>query len=210
MKVIMKGILPFQEKNFFFPIREKADYVRLILNTIQYLLIEKELEDLDLDECQSQLRVVVDKMSRVFLYRNGKYFSVSFPFIILLDSNNDIEEITTYEGIKIDSQNVSFANSILNDGSFQLNQSLVDFYLESTAFESTGLDLLEKIFHSEPAYIRYDHDPQREDGKLHPLDHLDVNYSSYGTYKIGLNNIITEDYFENLINLNTDCSFLED
>lgn len=210
MKVITQGILPFQEKDFFFPIRDKEDYVKLVLNSLKYILIANDIEEVNLDECNSKMKVLVDRMSRLFFYQEGKYFSVSFPFTMLLDNDNNIVEISTFTGIIIDNQCVSSASSILNDGLFQFNQSLVDYYIESTNVESIGIDLLEIIFHSEPAYIRYDHDPDREDGKLHPLHHLDINYSSYGTYKLGLDKLIIEKYFEDVVNINTDCSFLED
>ncbi|MFC4636079.1 hypothetical protein ACFO3O_19370 [Dokdonia ponticola] len=210
MKEITIGILPFQEKDFFFPIRDKVDYVKLILNSTQYLLLSNDIEEVDLKECNSKLKVVIDRMSRLFFYQKGKYFSISFPFILRLDDDDKILEITTFTGTIIDSQSVSMASAVLKDGIFQLSQSLIDYYLEASKVESYGIDLLETIFHSEPAYLRYDYDPEREDGRQHPLNHLDVNYSSYGTYKLGLNNEIIENYFENVVNINTDCSFLDD
>ena len=210
MKVITQGILPFQEKDFFFPIRDKEDYVKLILNSLKYILIANDIEEVNLNNCNSKMKVLVDRMSRLFFFQEGKYFSISFPFTMILDDEDNIVEISTFTGTIIDSQCVSLANSILKDGLFQLNQSLVDYFIESTSVESIGIDLLEIIFHSEPAYIRYDYDPERENAKLHPLNHLDINYSSYGTYKLGLGGIINERYFENLADINTDCSFLDD
>lgn len=106
---------------------------------------------------------------------------MSFPFTMLLYDDNNIIEISNFTGVIIDSQCVSLASSMLKDGLFQLNQSLVDYYIESNNVKSIGIDLPEIIFHSEPVYIRYDHDPDREDAKRHPLHHLDINYSSYGT-----------------------------
>lgn len=76
--------------------------------------------------------------------------------------------------------------------------------------ESLGLSLLEEILRFEPSYIRYDNDPYNENGKLHPLHHLDINYSTYGTFKIGFNNSISSNYFENFQNTNTDCSYIAD
>jgi hypothetical protein len=210
MKIIEKGILPFQEKDFFLPIRDKEDYVRLILNSLQYILIGNDIEEVKLDDCNSKMKIVIDRMSRLFFYQEGKYFSVSFPFTLLLDGDNNIIEVSTFTGTIIESESVSMASSILKDGVFQLNQSLVDYYIESTNVESIGIDLLEIIFHSEPAYLRYDHDPDRVNAKLHPLNHLDINYSSYGTYKLGLNNLINENYFEKVVDTKTNCSYLDD
>ena len=61
----------------------------------------------------------------------------------------------------------------------------------------------------EPAYIRYDYDPDNEKGKLHPLYHLDLHYSQYSTFKIGLFDKIAGDFFEDIHNVKTDCIFIE-
>ena len=98
--------------------------------------------------------------------------------------------------------------SILDDEQFILNPSLTDFYIESNIIDTNGILILEEIFLSEPAYIRYDHDSDNENGKLHPLNHLDVNYSAYGTFKLGLENLMVENYFEDVLNIKTDCSYL--
>ena len=66
MKIIEKGILPFQEKDFFLPIRDKEDYVRLILNSLQYILIGNDIEEVKLDDCNSKMKIVIDRMSRLF------------------------------------------------------------------------------------------------------------------------------------------------
>ena len=70
--------------------------------------------------------------------------------------------------------------------------------------------LLEEMLSFEPGYIRYDIDEQNENGTLHPLHHLDVNYSAYGAYKIGLNAKLVNGYFENILDISTDCCFLSD
>jgi hypothetical protein len=91
-----------------------------------------------------------------------------------------------------------------------LNPSLIDFHIEPNSNESLGLFLLEEIFQFEPSYIRYDNDPDNENGKLHPLNHLDINYSQYSTFKQGLNETISQAYFKNLQNTKTECIFLTD
>jgi hypothetical protein len=154
------------------------------------------------------MKLLVDKMSRLFFYKEKKYFSLSFPFTTLID-NNKVTKITTLTGKSISNQSLSSALLVLNDEQFKLNPSLLDYYIQANNGESIGISILEEIFQSEPAYVRYDHDIDNEDGKKHPLNHLDINYSSYGTYKLGLNNIIIESNFEDVLNINTDCSYLD-
>ena len=206
MKVIEKDILLFQEKDFAIPIRDKTDYAKIIVIAAKILLIDYLPDVL---KCKSKIKLVIDKMSRLFFYKNEKFYSVSFPFNVKIE-NNVITEITSYSGRKLDNQSISSIISILDNPEFKLNPSPVDFYSQTNDIDEHSISLLEEIFRFEPAYIRYDNDPVNENGNKHPLHHLDFNYSSYGTFKFGLKNIPDESYFQNLLNINTDCSFLED
>ncbi len=207
MKIVIKDILPFQERHFFFPIREKTDYIRLLVYGARQLLLEIETGE---TKVSSNMKLIVDKMSRLFFYKEKKYFSISFPFLTTLDDMNNVIELTTYTGKRLDSQSISSVISIIDSEHFKLNPSLIDFYIEPYGIESSGLMLLEEIFQFEPSYIRYDNDPENEKGKLHPLNHLDFNYSQYSTFKFGLPKEISSEYFENLQNIKTDCSFVID
>lgn len=205
MKVITKDILPFQENDFFLPLRDKINYARLIVLAARLLLLDYEIQT----RVTSSMKLVVDKMSRLFFYKDNKYFSVSFPFTVLIDEN-DVITITTYSGRLVDNKSISDVISILEDEQFKLNPSPIDFYSGTNIHEYKGFLLLEEILQFEPAYIRYDMDAPNQKGKLHPLHHLDINYSSCGSYKLGLYHVIDAEYFENILNINTDCSFLTD
>jgi len=47
-----------------------------------------------------------------------------------------------------------------------------------------------------------------ENGKMHPLYHLDVNYSSGASYKIGLYNELQIEEFKEILDITTDCLYL--
>jgi hypothetical protein len=205
MKLIEREIFPFQEKYFFLPVRDKIDYAKLIIYSTRYLLINVSIDNI---ECNSKMKLLIDKMSRLFFYKQTKYFSVSFPFSVQVDKNR-IADISTLSGKVVDSQSISSVISILEDPKFKLNPSLTDYYIESDTGDSDGIMILEEIFQSEPAYIRYDVDPKNENGKLHPLNHLDINYSTYGTYKIGLEKHIEKLSFDDFLNIRSDCFFLK-
>ncbi|WP_395972963.1 hypothetical protein [Chryseobacterium cucumeris] len=206
MKIIEKKILEFQENSFFSPIRNKTDYVKVLMLGARQLLLDIDNEDAS----SSKMRLVIDKMSRLFFYKEKKYFSISFPFTVIYNEDQNIE-INSYSGKKIDNKSISAIISIVDSPEFKLNPSIIDFYIEpNNIVDSNGLFLLEEIFMFEPSYVRYDNDPDNENGNLHPLNHIDLNYSQYSTFKIGLNQNISEIYFENLHNIKTDCSFLTD
>lgn len=206
MKIVEKIIPKFQEDLFFSAIRDKKDFAKLLAVSARNLLIDFEEIGAVVSECK--MKLVVDKMSRLFYFKEDKYFSVSFPFTVLIDKGHVID-IKTLSGKKVDNKSISAIISILEEEQFQLNPSLLDLYIASSELSSLGVELLEEIFQSEPCYIRYDNDPKNEKGALHPLNHLDINYSAYGSYKIGLSKVIPLANFEDVLNINTDCSFLQ-
>lgn len=206
MKILEKHIPSFQEDNFFSPIRDKVDFARIILFSARLLLLESEI---DSEKNPAYLKLIVEKMSRLFFYTENKYFSIAFPFKMLI-VDNCISNLQTHSGFEIDNQIISESLSILLDGQFALKPSLVDYLWRTDETDNPGIYLLEQIFQFEAAYIRYDIDPKNENKKLHPLIHFDVNYSSQGTYKLGLESKIIAAGFENLLNIQTDCYFLSE
>ena len=57
-------------------------------------------------------------------------------------------------------------------------------------------------------YIRYDIDPEHENGKLHPLYHLDICLDNSATYKIGLNQEIRFDNFKDILDTATESWYI--
>ena len=106
---------------------------------------------------------------------------------------------------------ISNAISILDDVQ---HDSIIDVYEsrdEEDAFMNIeAYKLVEYFWAHEPCYLRYDYDPKSYNGKLHPLNHLDVNISLKGSYKLGLRAKLTPYVFEDIINKNTDCYYLFD
>jgi hypothetical protein len=69
----------------------------------------------------------------------------------------------------------------------------------------------------EDGYIRYDmnevgYKEAKEKGfeHRHPLNHLDVFYTSKATFKLGLKKAIINDEFIDYLNIKTDCKYLQD
>lgn len=206
MKIIERPILSIQEDTFFSPVRDKIDYIRLITLSARHLLLN--IPDDGTATCR--LRLLVDKMSRLFFYKDQKYFSVSFPLLVSVTDDGEINALTTYTGSKFDSKAISGVISVLNDPGFETDTSFVNFFLNQDHSDMSDIHLLEELYQSEPSYVRYDCDPTNVSGNIHPLHHLDVNYSQYGTFKLGLSAEIDNAYFENLQNIRTDCIFLKD
>jgi hypothetical protein len=206
VKIIVKNILAFQEAHFFAPLRDKVDYARLIAYSARNLLLDY---DMGTSPTGGYMKLIVDKMSRLFFYAEKDYlFSVSFPFTVRI-ANGKIAAVASYSGKEVDNRSISHIISVLESEKFKLNHSLLDYYIETDTLDHEPFLLLEEILQFEPTYIRYDNDPRNEDGKLHPLHHLDINYSPYGTYKLGLDNAIADGYLEDMLNIETECFYIK-
>ena len=68
-------------------------------------------------------------------------------------------------------------------------------------------ELLLYLLSFESGYLRYDHDEDenREDPILHPVDHIDLFYSSNSTFKIGLQDRIDVDDLKSILSINEKC-----
>lgn len=153
---------------------------------------------------------------RLFFYSRDKFFSVAYPFLVSIQDKK-VNDIKTLNGKNLDSYAISSALAILKDDNFIRNPSLTEFYIgwnETDSFEldiniDLGIAILEEIFQFEPSYIRYDYDQKHEKGKKHPLNHFDICYSSHGTFKIGLEKRIDSNFFEDILDLSTDCIYIK-
>lgn len=195
-------IYKWQAANFFAPIRDKSDYARVLAFGIKLLLIPEKLHE---KPPVAKMKLKIDRMSRLFFYQASKFFSISFPFTVSEPLGNPIE-VYSYSGRIIDHKITSDIIAITGNENFRMNQSFIEF--STTPYEDYSFDTLmviEEIFRHEPGYVRYDVDPKNENGKLHPLIHFDFNYSQYSTFKLGSTKAVTENDFENMLNVKTDC-----
>ena len=214
MKLFNLSLNKLQERELFYPIYNKLDYARLLLLSSRYIL----LDTISSVSSTSFLNLKIDKSKRLYFHSEKKFFSIAYPCSVVIDDET-IVEIKTLKGIPLNYYSISSALSILKDESFINNPSLTDFYInynpttdllfENTVSVDLGISLLEEIFQYEPSYIRYDYDEENENGKLHPLNHFDICYSSEGVFKIGLNCKIDFEFFEDILDTNTDCIFIE-
>ena len=73
---------------------------------------------------------------------------------------------------------------------------------------SNSFRLVLQLLSMELGYIRYDYDEEHENGDLHPLCHFDINYSTKGTYKLGLRGRIEKKEFIDLLDSKTKCYYV--
>lgn len=213
--MVLRKIELYENKKFSQTLKQHKDYTRVLLEITRKLL--SNYDSLDVDEksifLQPYLKLIIDKQSRVFIYISAdKFYSLAYPCQVEIDQiTKHVNSIYTTSGINCTFELISNAISILDDVQYN---SIIDVY-ESRDEENASMNieaykLVEYFWAHEPCYLRYDYDPKSDNGKLHPLNHLDVNISLKGSYKLGLGAKLTPYVFEDIINKNTDCYYLFD
>lgn len=197
-----------QVESMFKPVRDRKQVVELLLNTMRLFLLQPLPRPLKIS---GLLELRISKMSRLFFFSENKHFSIAFPFIAKL---NDDGVLAFYNdsGFEISSKTLSEITAIIDSGYDLDNGSFVDFYdsFEESLVESPNFwTVFLKLMTFEEGYIRYDYDEEHENGDLHPLNHLDIFYSSKPTFKIGLRGRYQKDYLVNLVNRETNCVYLD-
>lgn len=211
-----------------YPIRKKEDLLRIVFEISSYLLIE----DKPIDRHLGEFVVKIDKMSRVFItfkenMEENKHFSFLYPFF--LSTSLEEESVSIFSSgnrIPIDNRALSLLKSIVATGWFSddgeiSSGCLLDHYemlersimelgiVESGYIEDIWL-VIKDLLLMDFGYLRYDYDPDpdRLHENMHPLYHLDINYDTGTTFKIGLNTKCVQADFIDMLDTKTNCRFL--
>lgn len=197
-------------------IRKNKDIVLMLLEAIQLINIsEYSVDDID---CPKKIILCIDKMSRIIFSYKDKIISFHFPFVVneynkklKMSMPNRIEELDAYVISLLKSifiREIDYSASIYN-----FIEIIMDKFTEDST-EKSNQEFIEALIHylivTEYGYLRYDHGIERANGLLHPEHHLDINYSSNSTYKIGLNGSIDSNYFVDLLDSKTNAKFIYD
>lgn len=193
-------IPPYKINIFSKPIRNKNDCVSILLETVENFIYHNEA----IKEIQNNTMLLEN--GRLFVFLENKYFSIKFPFKIKIE-----EEIKFYiNNIELNSKILSAIRyAFLN-----ISNSIRDIlYQIEKEYEQINKDEIEEIIIAmlllDDGYLRYDHDAKNENGKLHPLDHLDIFYTN-NSVKLGLRDRLSQKNFVKIISKKYDeCCYLE-
>lgn len=205
-------------KNLFFPkkrIKTKIQIINILLEASRYILSNPVVKN---EDSKGEIKLVINKMSRLFFVSDKKSYSIVFPFKIYEENKEFI--LSFHNNLDIDSQLIAQTKSIINCNGFDDNCVLgfADNIYEIVNDE-TNQDLwffVRELMLLEDGYIRYDNDPEgyaeavkKGEPHKHPLDHYDLFYSNGATFKIGLEQDISAKQFIDLLNRQTDCKYLK-
>ena len=206
-------------------IRNKFSLISLLLNiyTKEFLAEVKGHHNLKIVFQEEK------KISRIFLKEIGNAQIQSFhtPFKII-ENNNDAYELRLESSVvpcNISSVEISFLKCFFNrvDSFYTTIENFYDAFLSTLDSFAENSDicisdskqadywkLILYLIEFEPGYVRYDYDEEHYIPKIHPIHHLDINFSNNATYKIGLYNSLSIDLFLELVNKETDCFFIHE
>ncbi|AFU67754.1 hypothetical protein P700755_000750 [Psychroflexus torquis ATCC 700755] len=205
-------------KDIFFPkerLKNKIQIINILLEASRYILSNPEVKK---EDAKGEIRLVIDKMSRLFFVSDKKSYSIIFPFKIYQEE--DQFSLSFHNNIEIDSYLITQTKSAINCNGFE-DHCVLGFAdtIHDIVNDETNEDLwffVRELMLLEDGYIRYDNDPNgfaiaKEKGvpHKHPLDHYDLFYTNAATFKIGLEKDISTEQFIDLLNRQTDCYYLK-
>ena len=196
----------FQASRLVGSFRGKKDVIALWMNAIKLISVYAEPAK---EQVSGHLVLHVDKMSRLFIETGTKSFSVSFPFSIY-EKDHGLE-FGTSACPEVDSKVTSDILSLINGQDVFSSGNVLEFadpLIELTGDQDLVWQLLRDLMLVDDGYIRIDHDPDNENGALHPLDHIDIFYSQSATFKIGLGVRVGLDTFHDILNIKSNCHYL--
>lgn len=207
-KEFVFDISEWQGKEIFKVVRDKKDILTILFNTIKYI---KYRDEIDAKKKIGTITLKVSKMSRFFFFSDDRNFSINCPFTVREEEDGVVGFYSSVLGKEIDSVDISNVLSLFN-GIKVIDETCVLEFADKISNMSGAQvhywNFVKSILLIETGYLRYDHDPDRENGNLHPLKHLDVFYSTGVTFKIGLEDTVESNCIEDILDIETDCHFL--
>ena len=122
--------------------------------------------------------------------RDSGYFSLAIPFQLIANANGIS---FNYDAIRepISGRIVSILKNALltSKDQFFSHEDIILSLVENfglEVYEATSYcDAFMNLLSEDHGYFRFDHDPQRENGHIHPLYHFDFFLKNSSTVKIG-------------------------
>ncbi len=201
---------------YFNPIRTKQDIILLLINCIKYITSVKLADLAHQAEDELALEVHIDKMKRLLIKSENSIHTFHFPFHL---SEAEGKLSVWYKEYELDSKVTTILKSIFSrDCTFRLStdetfdmhfEVMREFGVNDLPTINMYWEMMMYMIEFEPGYVRYDYDLERSSGKIHPINHLDINYSRESTFKIGLKTTLTCTQLLDILDTNTNCKFIK-
>lgn len=196
----------YQAANLVSAFREKTNIILFWMRAAKTILSFVEPMP---DQVHGKMLVCTGKMHRIFVESDGKVFSTALPFSV--KKTDGFYSCTLRSGIDLSSKLSSEIIAALSTtASFQNKEvfGFADDIMGISDDPDTLWAALSELVNSDDGYLRFDHDPDREDGRRHPLNHIDIFFSQSATFKLGVVEKLEIDALSDLLNVQTDCHYL--
>lgn len=204
MKIKYFAIPKIAVDEFGFAIRNKTDYYKLLFKSIQLILASTPTTR----PSNNVMVLHIDKTSRLIYKTTTRLFSINFPFT-LIENGNDLE--ICLHGSKIDSRLCSRLICLLDDVSMNMEDLLEKIYEDVPSFwVKEIIEILSELNKTDSGYVRFDDDPENEDGKKHPKFHFDFFFDTATNVKVGLTEQLSLKQFTEILDLSKNCWYLKD
>lgn len=186
-------------------IKSKAQIIQILITSMKIVLTDFSTPDENIGQFSIKDEGIIKRIYFTILDKENKvmkHFSFIFPFSIIITEktinfklvNRDIMiDLYILEILNTLSKNNWFSDSNENNyDSFTAFEHYIDLIGEFSPDQATEAEIwsvIQKLLTFEPGYLRYDYDLENFKDKVHPLHHLDVNYSEIGTFKLGLQDV---------------------
>lgn len=196
-------------------LKSPLDYINMVLQIIEHILSWPGPETEDLIKMPYLLIESNKKSQRAYIVKDNQIVSFAFPFQVYekYNSSSKLNEWhVRYKDLDVSTSVLSRSRGLFSD--YDTYKDTRSFSEIATAQNLTETDtllairLFEMLMLTEPAYVRYDNDPNCANGLKHPINHFDHNFVDGFHYKIGLHNRIKLSQIEDMINKDTDCWFV--
>ncbi|MFV0513969.1 MAG: hypothetical protein ACK5MY_10120 [Jhaorihella sp.] len=196
----------YQAANLVSAFREKTNIILFWMRVAKTILSFVKPKP---DQVRGTMLVCTGKMHRVFVENQGKMFSTALPFSV--KNADGFYSCTLRSGIDLSSKLSSEIIAALSTTASFTNSEVLGFADDIMGISDDPDTLwaaLSELVNSDDGYIRFDHDPDRVDGRRHPLNHVDIFFSQSATFKIGVAEKLKIDALSDLLNVQTDCHYI--
>jgi len=191
----MGKIINFEMETYIYnlaskPFRTKKELILLILNTIKIIIT-----NIKFNNPKGKIILKVERMNRLFYEVEDKVFSIQFPFFIQMQDNTTFRIYDNDTGIDIDNKINSLLIGIFEKYDLEIitfEEFFTELFLTADEGENIQPEILWKLIK-----------------KLLLFEIGYFNYDSNSTYKIGLNDKINIEHLIDIVDINSECSFLD-
>ena len=204
-EIISIPLQPHTIRLFTEKISNNYEYASLIVKVCRYYYDNYGLIKRTSLECE-HIKIVFGRCVRCFIYiSKDKYISFYFPF-----RESSSLNCLKYRDYNVDSREVAEISRLLAQlKDDNIYSAYIDNGNNDSPFSETTFQIVYSLITSEPGYVRHDYDPRAARGLIHPLYHLDINYSGDSTFKVGTYSMLPKTIYEHIFDKDKECMFID-